>query len=54
VVESHGRPFIAPQENLAIGVSEIWTCLSRGLDMSDQPLWKLAWGLDISGLGLSC
>jgi hypothetical protein len=29
-------PFIAPKENLAVGVSETQTCPGRGLDMSGQ------------------
>jgi hypothetical protein len=45
-------PFIAPQENLAIGVSETWTCPGQGPDMSDKPLWMLAWGPDMSSPGL--
>jgi hypothetical protein len=53
VLERHGGPFIAPQENLAVGVSETRTCLDRGPDMSDQPLWNPAWGPDMSGPGLS-
>jgi hypothetical protein len=35
---------------LPVGVSETWTCLGRGLDMSGKPLYNLAWGLDMSGL----
>jgi hypothetical protein len=54
MLERRGGPFIAPQENLAVGVSEIQTCLCRGPDMSGQPLWKPAWGPDMSGPGLSC
>jgi hypothetical protein len=45
--------FYSPQENLAVGVSEIWTCPGRGPDMSGQPLWKPAWGPDMSSPGLS-
>jgi hypothetical protein len=41
-LERHGGPFIAPQENLAVGVSEIRTCPDRGPDMSGQPLWNPA------------
>jgi hypothetical protein len=52
VLEGRGGPFIAPQENLAIEVSKTRTCLGRGPDMSSQPLWKLAWGPDMSGLGM--
>jgi hypothetical protein len=52
-LERHGGPFIAPQENLVIGVSETQTCPGRGSDMSGQPLWNPAWGPDMSGLGLS-
>jgi hypothetical protein len=48
-----GGAFIASQENLAVGVSETRTCPGQGLDMSDQPLWKLAWRLDMSGSRLS-
>jgi hypothetical protein len=47
-------PIIAPQENLVVGVSETRTCLGRGPDMSDQPLWNPTWGLDMSSSGLSC
>jgi hypothetical protein len=32
--EAWGEPFIAPQENLAIGVSETQTCLGQGPDIS--------------------
>jgi hypothetical protein len=53
VLERRGGPFIAPQENLVIGVSETRTCLGRVLDMSGQPLWNPAWGPDMSGPGLS-
>jgi hypothetical protein len=49
VLERHGGPFIAPQENLAIGVSETRTCLGRGPDIPGTPLWKPACGPDISG-----
>jgi hypothetical protein len=52
-LERRGEPFIAPQENLAVGVSETQTCSGQGLDMSGQPLWNLAWEPDMSGLGLS-
>jgi hypothetical protein len=38
MLERHGGSFIAPQENLAVGVSETQTCWGRGLDMSDKPL----------------
>jgi hypothetical protein len=41
-LERCGRAFIAPQENLAIGVSETHTCLDCGPDMSGQPLWNPA------------
>jgi hypothetical protein len=37
-------PFIALQENLAVGVSETQTCPGWGLDMSNEPLWKPARG----------
>jgi hypothetical protein len=51
IMVNHARevwgPFIAPQENLAVRVSETWP------DMSGQPLWKLAWGPDMSSLRLS-
>jgi hypothetical protein len=30
MIERRGGPFIAPQENLAVGVSETWTCPGRG------------------------
>jgi hypothetical protein len=33
-----GGPFIAPQGNLAVGVSETRTCSGWGPDMSGQPL----------------
>jgi hypothetical protein len=33
VLERRGRPFIALQENLAVGVSETRTCLDQGSDM---------------------
>jgi hypothetical protein len=49
-----GGAFIAPQENLAVGLSETRTCPGQGLDMSGQPLWKPAWGLDKSSPRLSC
>jgi hypothetical protein len=52
-VADHAREawgaFIAPQENLAVGVSETRTCPGRGLDMSGHPLWKPAWEPDMSG-----
>jgi hypothetical protein len=54
VLERHGGPFISPQENLAVRVSETRTCPGRAPDMSGQPLWKLARGPDMFGLGLSC
>jgi hypothetical protein len=38
MLERCGGSFIAPQENLAVGVSQTRTYLSRGLNMSDQPL----------------
>jgi hypothetical protein len=53
MLERRGWPFIARQENLAIGVSKIRTCLGRGPDMSGQPLWNPAWGSDMSVLELS-
>jgi hypothetical protein len=46
--------FYSPQENLAVGVSKTRTCLGWGLNMSDQPLWKVAWGPNISGPGFRC
>jgi hypothetical protein len=52
-LERRGGPFIAPQKNLAVEVSETRTCPSQGVDMSDQPLWNPAWGPDMSGLGLT-
>jgi hypothetical protein len=52
-LERRGGSFIAPQENLAIGVLETRTCLVWRLNMSGQPLWNSAWGADMSGLGLS-
>jgi hypothetical protein len=57
VLERRGRPFIAPQENLAIRVSETQTCPGRGPDMSGHRLWNLAAKWDnaerpnMSGLG---
>jgi hypothetical protein len=53
ILERRGGSFIAPQENLAVGVSETRTCPGQGLDMSDKPLCKLAWGSDMSDPGLS-
>jgi hypothetical protein len=53
MLERRGGPFIAPQGNLAIGVLETQTCPGRGPNMSDQPLCNLAWGPDMSDLGLS-
>jgi hypothetical protein len=38
--------FIAPQGNLAVGVSETRTCPGRGRDMSCHHLWNLAKKLD--------
>jgi hypothetical protein len=49
VLERCGGPFIAPEENLAVGVLETQTCPGRGSDKSDKPLWKVAWGPDMSG-----
>jgi hypothetical protein len=57
-----GGPFIAPQENLAVGVSETQTCPGRGPDMSGHRLNPAAKPnnaegtdnterLDMSGLG---
>jgi hypothetical protein len=40
--------FIAPQENLAVRVSETRTCSGQGLDMSGKPLWNPAWESDMS------
>jgi hypothetical protein len=37
-----GGPFIAPQGNLAVGVSETRTCLGQALNMSGHPLWNPA------------
>jgi hypothetical protein len=54
VLERYVGPFIAPQKNLAVRVSGTRTCPGQGPDMSDQPIWKLAWGTDMSGPGLSC
>jgi hypothetical protein len=53
VLERFGGPLNAPQENLTIGVSKTQTYPGRGPDISGQPLWKSAWGLDMSDLGLS-
>jgi hypothetical protein len=41
-------PFIAPQGNLDVVVSEIQTCLGRGSDMFSNHLWNPAWGPDMS------
>jgi hypothetical protein len=38
--EAAWGPFIAPQGNLPIGVSEIQTCPSWGPDMSGNHLWN--------------
>jgi hypothetical protein len=40
VLKRREEPFIAPQENLAVGVSETRTCLTWGPDMSSQSLWN--------------
>jgi hypothetical protein len=60
-VTSHAREawgsFIALQENLAVGVSETWTCPGRRSDMSGHRLWNPAAKPDnaerpdMSGLG---
>jgi hypothetical protein len=34
-----GGAFIAPQENLAVGVSETRICPGQWPNMSSQPLW---------------
>jgi hypothetical protein len=34
-LERRGGPFIAPQENIVVGVSETRICLGRGPDMSE-------------------
>jgi hypothetical protein len=47
MLERREGPFIAPQKNLAIGVSETRTC------PGGQPLWILACGSNMSGPGLS-
>jgi hypothetical protein len=58
VLERHGGPFIAPQENLAVRVSETRTCPGRGPDISGHRLWNPAAKPDnaerpdMSGLGL--
>jgi hypothetical protein len=44
------RDFYSPQVNLAVRVSEIWICSSRGLDMSHDHLWNPAWGPDMFSL----
>jgi hypothetical protein len=36
-----GGAFIAPQENLPIGMLETQTCPGQGSDMSGKPLWNL-------------
>jgi hypothetical protein len=41
-LERRGGPFIAPQENLAVGVSKTRTCPGRGPDMSGKCLWNPA------------
>jgi hypothetical protein len=57
MLERCGGLFIAPQENLAVGVSETWTCPGRRRDMSGHRLWNPATKpdnakrLDMSGLG---
>jgi hypothetical protein len=38
------RAFYRESGKLAVGVSETQTCPGRWLDMSDHPLWNLAWG----------
>jgi hypothetical protein len=38
MLERRAGPFIIPQKNLAVGVSETQTYLDRGANMSDQPL----------------
>jgi hypothetical protein len=53
MLERHGELFIAPQENLVVGVSKTRICLGRGPDMSGQCLWNPTWGPDMSGSGLS-
>jgi hypothetical protein len=47
--ERRGGAFIAPQGNLAVGVSETQTCPGWGPDMSGQALWNPAWELNKSG-----
>jgi hypothetical protein len=42
MLERRGGPFIGPQENLVVGVSETRTCFSRGPDMSSQSHWNPA------------
>jgi hypothetical protein len=39
--EAWGEAFIAPQRNLAIGVSEKQICSDQGPDISDHHLWNL-------------
>jgi hypothetical protein len=39
-VEEACGPFIAPQRNMPVGVSETRTCLSWGPDMSSNHLWN--------------
>jgi hypothetical protein len=53
MLERRGGPFIAPQENLAVGVLETHICPGWGLDMSSKALWKPAWGPDMFGPELS-
>jgi hypothetical protein len=57
-VANHARDargaFYSPQENLAFRVSETRICLGRRSNMFGKPLWKPAWGPDMSGPGLSC
>jgi hypothetical protein len=47
----HGGPFIAPQGNLFIGVSETRTCPGWVTDMSGNHLWNPTMELDKSGPG---
>jgi hypothetical protein len=41
MLERHGGYFIAPKENIAVGVSETQTCPSWGPDMSGHRLWNM-------------
>jgi hypothetical protein len=50
MIERHVGPFIAPQGNLPIGVSETRTCLGRGPNMFDHRLWNPTRKADKAGV----